>query len=301
MNGKDLLRAIGWGLASLLAIAAPYGLCWLLVGPPDFFIACLLLLLGVWLCTRVQKLNTRQGERQIANTVADILLVPEHEYAQVNPKDYPWLDLSFYERVTAEMQRLGLQPLVDIENLTVTHSDPSQQYFMRVFLTGDGETVAVCAHLYRGWLNAVLVNIGLVPASTQYFVEFASSTTDGDEFNTNNTGDSSTFDDPPWRDMVRTQAEASVTQVMQVHRQRVDTYLKRYPDKTLDRIRTYSDLLQAFKEEQQRLSAWRRARGGVTAEELERIGGPGLQDTAREVSAQMERDGLLGKADRAEQ
>jgi hypothetical protein len=48
------------------------------------------------------------------------LSMEKHEYGPASPRDFPHLDLTFYDRGEHELEQLGFRSLKDWENLTVS-------------------------------------------------------------------------------------------------------------------------------------------------------------------------------------
>jgi hypothetical protein len=65
-------------------------------------------------------------------------------FRRVNARDFPWVDLSFYERTAMEFQFEGFSLISDVEILPFSELFP--KHFYRVMSNGDGTIVAEICH-----------------------------------------------------------------------------------------------------------------------------------------------------------
>ena len=65
-------------------------------------------------------------------------------FRPVNARDFPWVDLSFYDRMAMELQFEGFSLISDVEILPFSELFP--KHFYRVMSNGDGAIVAEICH-----------------------------------------------------------------------------------------------------------------------------------------------------------
>ncbi|MHC4260153.1 MAG: hypothetical protein ACYSTF_07070 [Planctomycetota bacterium] len=66
------------------------------------------------------------------------------DFRPVNARDFPWVDLAFYERTAMEFQFEGFSLISDVEILPFSELFP--RHFYRVMSNGDGTIVAEVCH-----------------------------------------------------------------------------------------------------------------------------------------------------------
>ncbi|NEO88099.1 MAG: hypothetical protein F6J87_28165 [Spirulina sp. SIO3F2] len=295
MSQKSLIRSCTIYILVALGSVVFFSLTLKSLGiVPTILLGCLVIGLSTVLS---QGGHYRRGGRNIAKSMAETLLESEHILELVEPKQFPWLDYAFYERVTQEMQALGLSAIADIEDCTISQSAPNQRFFFRVFVHSQGEIAAICSHLrirgFNGWLakwmGGVQTDIKLI--------EFSSTYSDGGVVDTSNAKDAPTFDQPDWRSQRRLPADTAIAHQYEVHQKHLTEYQQHHPNAEVVKISNYTGFYRLYQDELRRSSEWRKNRGGsgITAEEVKRIAGPKLQDTAHNVVQAMEEEGLLGK------
>ena len=76
----------------------------------------------------------------------------EHEFRQVNEKNFRHLDLLFYARNQKELEGLGFWTLGDIEDVCVKNSRPDPRTFLRILVNYDGTIAAAIYHAKPGLL-----------------------------------------------------------------------------------------------------------------------------------------------------
>src|SRR5436190_10025104 len=70
-----------------------------------------------------QRFSPERGAEQIHRDTKAVYST-EHEYVQVNPAEFRFADLSFYDRAEREFETHGFQSLGDWEDVTVSRTYP---------------------------------------------------------------------------------------------------------------------------------------------------------------------------------
>lgn len=76
----------------------------------------------------------------------------EHEFNQVQERNFRHLDLRFYARNQKELEGLGFWTLGDVEDVCVKNSRPDPHTFLRVLVSYDGTVAAAIYHAKPTWL-----------------------------------------------------------------------------------------------------------------------------------------------------
>src|SRR6266496_1781033 len=125
------------------------------------------------------------------------LSMEKHEYGPARPREFPHLDLTFYDRSEHELDQLGFRSLGDWENLTVSGaSTVVMRTFLRLAVSRDG---LVTAALYHARTRLVLCLLLSVLGKQPVFkvCEFESEYSDGSFLVTTNSKVASTLRIPP--------------------------------------------------------------------------------------------------------
>ena len=84
------------------------------------------------------------------------------EFAKVAPRDFPWLDQSFYDEVSKKMANAGFRRVGDFEYLTLSRQWPSMRTFLRRFVGDAGAIMAAGYHIkVRGVMGVSALLRGL--------------------------------------------------------------------------------------------------------------------------------------------
>lgn len=70
----------------------------------------------------------------------------EHVYREINPKDFKYLDIKFYNRCQSEFEKNGFKHLGDIIDDKIINMKPSPRCFQRIVISEDGHTSATFYH-----------------------------------------------------------------------------------------------------------------------------------------------------------
>jgi len=237
----------------------------------------LFLILLLKLITPSNKDAARKIKENLEATYA-----PSHEYANVTPDQFPWVDLAFYERAASELGELGFQRLGDLENLTMSRANPSMRTFIRIMVSADG---TVGAGIYdikiRGWMKC-LQWIDVVPKKLST-VDLETEFVDGRFLVTHNSPQAALMKSPPQFDVEVHPAAISADALLEAHLIRLRRRLAAEPEVKPCVIRTLDDALASQKGQEGIKHAHRKSVGWVTKEEMQRLAMPGAKGVARDV------------------
>lgn len=225
--------------------------------------------------------SNREAARKIKENL-EATYQPAHEYQVVSAEQYPWVDLAFYDRAAAELEGLGFRRLADVENLTMTRTNPSMRTFIRILVSQDG---TVSAGIYdikiRGWMRC-LQWIGLVPKKLST-VDLETEFTDGRFLMTHNSPQAALMKAPTQFDVEVHPAAMSADTLLDAHLVRLRRRLASEPGVQPCVVRTLDDAFASQKRQEAIKHAHRKSIGWVTKEELERLAAPGAKGVARQV------------------
>ena len=110
-----------------------------------------------------------------AEEMLDMLVMSysaNHEYVEVDPNDFGYLDLKYYERTWEKLREEGFRFLGDIEDLTLSRVHPRLRSFIKCLVSGDGTIMAGIYHMKPlGWWR-VLSWFGLMKQFKVLDLEF---------------------------------------------------------------------------------------------------------------------------------
>jgi len=226
---------------------------------------------------------------QRARREFEALFAGEHEYARVTPAAFPDADLEFYDRASAELERLGFRRVADIEDLTVSRVYPDQRTFIRVLVDQAGLIRAGVYHFrVRGGLVWLLQALGQLPRQVRV-VELVSEVPTARFLSTSNTKGIDRLDPPPEVRSERLDAGLSIADLVTRHRTRLQEQVRAHPEQIPAQFVSYEDVLASVQRGNVVAARWRTKVGGLTRDELERIRGRPLDDLEeaflREVQA----------------
>src|SRR3954466_3196553 len=88
-----------------------------------------------------RRFSPARGAEQIHRDTK-ALYSTEHEYVPVNPAEFRFADLAFYDRVERELETHGFRSLGDWEDVTLSRTYPKMRTFIRHMVSADGSSVA---------------------------------------------------------------------------------------------------------------------------------------------------------------
>ena len=208
----------------------------------------------------------------------DALFGGEHEYRQVQPTEFPYADLTFYDRVQKELEALGFHKVADIEDQTLTRVYPDTRTFVRVLVDDAAVIRAGAFHLrQRGGLVGLFSAIGVVPRHV-HVVELVSEVPRGRFLVTAPTRGLDRLDPPPEMQVERLPPGTSIRALVERHRVRVQEHLRGHAAHTPVAMDGYDAVLASVQRGHVVASQHRQKIGRLSKDELERFTGEPLDD-----------------------
>jgi len=195
----------------------------------------------------------------------------KHEYGPASPRNFPHLDLTFYDRCEHELQQLGFRSLGDWENLTVSRASTSAVAFKRTFLrlavSRDG---LVAAALYHARPRLALRLMLSVLGNQTFFknCEFETEYSDGSFLVTTNSNAASTLRIPPAMIVDNRPHSTAIATLSGLHRQRMNAYTSLVPSIRPSTYHNADDVLASQHRQQALRSAYRKQIRGISRQEL---------------------------------
>jgi hypothetical protein len=210
----------------------------------------------------------------------ETIYVPRHEYQPIDARLFRHLDLNFYDQVRDAF----------VENITLKGTANDFQTFIR-FLTSEDYTVGI--GLYhpkpKFWLRLLLWILRVKVGRT---VDCETELSTGGYIVTSNAAEAGKLNPPPGFDMKFFPVDTDHNMIFQSHRQRLQDYLARNPGVRATTMRTPEDALGMQHRMQAAKAAFRKGIGGVTEDELRRLGAD--SHTAAEIKQAMNRSNDRG-------
>lgn len=188
---------------------------------------------------------------------------------RVDPRDFPLVDLEFYDRVAGELSNCGFDVAGDFVPLTGHQSDGSMRCFVRAFWSRDGPYAAGCYHPRpRFWIGLMM---RMLNGPLGKVVEVETEFSDDTWIITTTAPKGRLFDPPPLFLREHHPERIPVEQLVEHHKRRVQTYLKGNPGLSARRVRDVTGLERAQARQHDITGVYRTMVGGLTAEEIRRF------------------------------
>jgi hypothetical protein len=202
-----------------------------------------------------------------------------HQYVEVDPTDFSFLDLRYYDDTAASLEAEGFKRLGDFEDLTLTMAFPTTRTFVRSLVSSDGSIRVGIYHSKHRGLGSVF--LGLVGVGSAKIIDFESEFSDGHFLLTSNATLASSITQPPEILCEYLPSSTPITEMLNVHRQRVAEYQRAHPQVLPERVFTLRELFASQNRMMAIKSRFRRSLGGgITEEEMRRIAGDEYQKEA---------------------
>lgn len=220
----------------------------------------------------------------------------EHEYVEVDPDDFKYLDLKYYDKVAQKLFGCGFRFLADVEDLTLSKACPRLRAFVRSMVSHDGTIMAGIYHMKAlGWWR-IPVWLGLMKNTKALDLE--TEFTNGCFICTSNAIAASAMTLPPEIETEYFAPKMSTEELLEIHKQRVRNYFKATPGIACVRACSLEDAIASQCRMDALKSAYRdQIQGGLLPEEMDQIAGKVARGIAREALDRMqELDGAMVEA-----
>jgi hypothetical protein len=234
-----------------------------------------LALLVVWRTMRIKK-AARNIVRRTESAFQE-----NHVFSRVQAWDYPWLAAGFYDQARQEAEANGFSWLDDIEDKTLSQVYPNLRTFVRILLGPDYRTRLAIFEIVPGGPEGKPTQ---APVQTR---ELISELSDGASVITTTAQTSKRLDPPPGLVRCHVPADTPLNMMLGMHQQATDNYLNTHSGVSLEEIRDFDQATAAWQKGIDRQRARLQAQGGISREEMLRIGGKGKEKLAIAVHRQM--------------
>ncbi len=209
------------------------------------------------------------------------------KYAEVPPRDFPWLDEAFYDEVSKKMADAGFRHVGDFECLTLSRQFPSMRTFLRCFVGDAGAIMAAGYHVKVRGLMSVLALLRVIPKNMRT-VEFESEFDDRTFLSTNNCAGLNAFTDDPGITIEQLDPSTPLEQLLSRHRERLKRIVEERKVQPV-RFATRDDVLAAQDRMHELRSGHRKRTGYVTRDQFEAMAGGKLSHAQREFVDEFEK------------
>ena len=193
-----------------------------------------------------------------------------HEF--VDPKDFPFLDLEFYDDTQKNFERLGFRHIADIENVTISKEFPSFRTFNRCMLSEDGAVTLGIFHVrIRGWMRILQVIRIIKPDIMYHVTELETELSDGRFVVTANGKETNSMTSPP--EIITQNLTYRITkeELLKTHMDAIHEIQERDPNVTTLKFSTYEELEESGNRMRKIRHEFKKARGYITKEEIEKV------------------------------
>lgn len=246
-------------------------------------LAYVILFLG--LLSLVMRWHTKHRARKLLRQ-QKTLFSGKLTYAKVSPRDFPWLDSSYYERVTNALEQAGFCHVADVECLTATSQFPGMRTFIRTFLGDGGTVMAGIYHVKVRGLMGIFAFLRIIPRSMKV-VEFDTEFSDETFLTTNNQAGLNVFADFPGIDVEQLETGTPPEKVLLRHRERLRDAVENGAEPVV--ISTEESLLASQDRMHALKSRHKKQSGYVTRQEFAATAGGRLTDAQREFVDEFEK------------
>ena len=222
--------------------------------------------------------HNKTAARKIKKVSDD--LQKEKALFRADPQDFPHVDAAWYDERERDLRKLGYR-LVGNLGMQGVHS------YIRASASSDGhECVGFYHFKFPGIRGLMMRFLGI---KDQYVIEATTSFSDGTIETTTTAPENSLLSVPEPLRRVHIDPDSSVRHVAMVHSKRVAAILAERPSLDVIPVRTFEDLLAAAQREERLKTAHYAAHGGISREDLERIGRPEHRGIAHEIYDEVEK------------
>jgi hypothetical protein len=229
-----------------------------------FIIASLLIIkfLASWQIKRSAKKSLEQQK---------VIYSGKMEYADASPRDFPWLDESFYSEVSQKMSEVGFRHIGDFECLTLSKQFPSMRTFIRRFIGDMGTTVGEAYHVKILGLMRIFVLLKIIPRNIRT-IEFLSEFTDYTFLTTSNNAGFNLFSDFPGIISNQLAPSTPFDKLLSTHLEKLERVVKENNVKPVC-FGNREDVLASGDRMQMLKSAHKKRTGYISREHFEQIAG----------------------------
>jgi len=227
------------------------------------------------------RLQVRRGARNISRILEDTFQ-EERRPVRVDPAQFSWLDVAFYDQAQHNLEAEGFQLLANVEDETFSVAHPDKRTYVRLLNLPDGSIRAAIYEIVVGGPQGR-------PRTTVRVVELLTELSDGGCVNTTTAPASRLLDAPRGLSREHLSAAIAPRDHLAMHRSHLERVLSERPGVAISPVRTYDEAIAAWLRGNARQRSRLAEQGGLNREELRRMAGPGRQAVADAVFTEMQR------------
>ncbi|UBF25567.1 hypothetical protein K9N68_28980 [Kovacikia minuta CCNUW1] len=201
----------------------------------------------------------------------------QHTFQQVDCKTFRHLDQGFYRQSQKLLEKLGFRQIADIEDVTISQTNPAHRTFIRVLLSGDRTTVGACYQFPLSWLVRLFQWIGLAPKGGKV-IDLESELSNGNFLITTNTLKMDTTADIPGIHRQQFPHNTSAEQLLNCHREKLREFNKQKIQPL--KMNNYQEIEAAQHRLQAIKNNYRASVGFVTDADIDQTAKPHQQQAA---------------------
>jgi hypothetical protein len=236
-----------------------------------------------------QLLTGKTRARKYAKKIHDQMkrtYAKNHKYQVVNAKDFPNLDLGYYTRTTEKLKANGFTILSDIEDATLSQVHPQLRTFIRCLVNETGTIGAGIYHVNpKGYLKILrLLRIIQSVKAIELETEFSN----GCFLCTSNVKHAMT--EPPQIMVKYLPTKTSATDLLKIHKKRIEEYLSHNPKIDTISIHSMEDAIESQNRQNAIKAAYRSSIPGMLLEkEMNKIvPEPELREKGEDIVYEMQ-------------
>lgn len=198
----------------------------------------------------------------------------QHVFRQVDPQQFPGVNIKFYDQSQAQLEKLGFKKIADIEDVTINQTNPPKtRTFIRTMIGTSGTVAAGIYHIpshASSLLTKILLFVMRVKRN-HFIIDLETEFTNGVFLLTSNAKMAAAIqmDIPEWHQYFSPE-DTSLETLYQSHQLRITQIMERTGAQPLS-MQTWEDM-EAFQHRLQSLkNSYRQSVGFLTAEDIDHI------------------------------
>jgi hypothetical protein len=223
----------------------------------------------------------RRAAQRISKSL-DQSFQPDHVFRAVQPSSFPWLTQAFYDGSAADAASAGFRPLADIEDETLTASHPDKRTFVRILSREGGD---IRTAIYEIAVGGPQGNVSKRIQTRELITEMS----DGATLTTTTAPLNRLLNPPPGQVRQHVAEGTPFATLLTEHMRSIEHYQVSNPQAVPVPVRTFEEATAAWQKGIDRQRNRLQAGGGITREEMVRIGGPARAELAGKVHDEMQR------------
>ncbi len=235
----------------------------------------------------LRKKSSKKGAKKIYETQKEIYS-KRHEYQEINPNVFTFLDLSFYDKIRDLLLSERFKFMGDYENMTLSKIAPNMRTFIRTMLDPSGTIMTGIYHFKaRGWIKFILM-FTKIPSQNKT-IDFESELDNGTFICTSNTLKMDTTGDVPG--IVRNQFPSNipVLEMLNNHKNSIQNILSQSSGVKLLKMNSLAEILSSQQRLQDLKNKHKQSFGYMDKTELEKISQNSYKEATDDVIKEIDK------------